>query len=90
MNMCLCEHVPTAPFPIRASLQANDSIGGVVDRSVVAGETPSAGLVMREVLRVRGTSAGYRAGGAASGSLTVRGRLLTDRAGLSDLRLASR
>ena len=60
-----------------------------MDRSVVAGEAPSAGVVMRDVLRVRGTSARYCAEGVASGSLTVRGRLLTERAGLSDLRPAS-
>jgi len=78
------EHLPIAP-----TSQADDSVGGVVDRSVVAGEAPSTGVVMREVLRVRGTSAWYCADGAASGSLMVRGRLLTERAGLSDLRPAS-
>ena len=56
-----------------------------MDLSVVAGEWPCEGLVQRELLRVRGRSAGYCAEGATSGSLTVRGRLLTDREGLCDL-----
>ena len=85
----IAEHAPAASSPVKPPSQADVSVSGVVDRCVVAGEAPWAGLVTREGLRVRGTTSGYCANGGASDTLTVRGWVPTERAGLCDLRQVS-